>query len=109
MKVNLIVPGLPQYKEDVLFLVILDNKYGERVPEQLGILVIDHLVVTMTVEALQQDGDTWKKLHICTVISKRNTVKSLDVPQYDLKGVQCRVHIMREDVIPPFVACGEGS
>ena len=51
--VNLIIPGLPQHKEDVLFLIILDNKYGERVPVQLGTLVIDHLVVTMTMEELQ--------------------------------------------------------
>ena len=29
---NLIIPGWPWYNEDMLFLVISDNKYGERVP-----------------------------------------------------------------------------
>ena len=48
VEANLIIPGLPQYNEDVLFLVVSDNKYGERVPVQLGTLVIDHLVATMT-------------------------------------------------------------
>ena len=42
------------------FLVILGNKYGKRVPIQIGTLVIDHLVSVMTMEELQQAGDTWK-------------------------------------------------
>ena len=56
IEANLIIQDLPRYNEDVLFLVISDNKYGERVPVQIGTLVIDHLVVTMTVEELQQAG-----------------------------------------------------
>ena len=44
----LTIPGLPWYNEDVLFLVIPDHKYGERVPVQIGTQVIDHLVMTMT-------------------------------------------------------------
>ena len=68
MEANFITQGLPQYNEDILFLVILDKKYGERVPVQLGTLVIDHLVMTMTMEELQQVGDTWKQVHLRTVI-----------------------------------------
>ena len=43
IEANLIIPGLPQYNEDVLFLVVSDHQYGEQVPVQLGILVIDPL------------------------------------------------------------------
>ena len=50
---NPIMPELPWYNDDMLFLVVLDNKYGERVHVQLGILVIDPLVMTMTKEELQ--------------------------------------------------------
>ena len=42
----------------MLSLVILDYKYGERVPVQIGIHVIEHLVVTMTEKELQQGGET---------------------------------------------------
>ena len=56
VEANLTVPGLPQYNEDVLFLVILDHKYGQRVSVQIGTKVIDHLVVTMTREEFQQAG-----------------------------------------------------
>ena len=50
----LIISGLHQYNEDVLFLVVLGHKYGEWVPVQLGTLVIDQLVVIVTSEELQQ-------------------------------------------------------
>ena len=55
---NLIIPDLSQYNEYLLFMVVSDHKYGEWVPEQLGTLVIDNLVVTMTTEELQQPGET---------------------------------------------------
>ena len=42
------MPDLTQYTEDILFLVILYHKNWERVPVQIGTLVMDHLVVTMT-------------------------------------------------------------
>ena len=50
--------------------------------------VIDHLVMTMTGEELQQVGNTWKQVHLSTVIPKRNTMESLKIPEYDLKGVK---------------------
>ena len=37
---NIIIPGLPQYNEDVF--VVSDHKYGEWVPVQLDTLLIDH-------------------------------------------------------------------
>ena len=29
VEASLVIPGLPQYNEDMLFLVILDNKHGK--------------------------------------------------------------------------------
>ena len=68
IEANLIIPGLSQYNEDVLFLVVSVHKYGEWVPAQLSTLVIDHLVVTMTTEELQQTGEIWKQVHTSTVL-----------------------------------------
>ena len=39
--------------EDMLFLVILDHEYGERVPAQMGTWVVVLLVLTMTKTELQ--------------------------------------------------------
>ena len=83
VKASLTIPGLPQFNEDMFILVILDHKYGERVPAQIGTQVIDHLVVTITEEELQH---TWKQVHLITAISKRNTMESLNIPSMISKG-----------------------
>ena len=70
---------------------------------QLGTLVIDHLVVTITEKELQQAGETWKQVHLSTVISKRNTMKGLNVPEYGLKVVKGRIHTIREVIVQPFM------
>ena len=58
VEANLIIPDLPHYNEDVLFLVIANHKYGDGVPVQLGTQVIDQLVATMTEKKLQKVGET---------------------------------------------------
>ena len=65
----------------MLFLVILVHKYGEKVLVQIGTLVIDHLVTTITEEELQQAGDAWEQVHLSTAISKRTTVREPEHPQ----------------------------
>ena len=45
---NLTIPALPIYNKDILFLAVLDHKYGESILVQIGTQVIDHLVVIMT-------------------------------------------------------------
>ena len=57
------------------------------------------LVTTMTKKGLQQARNTWKQVHLTTVISKRNTMKDLNVPKYDLEGVKDKIHTIREVVI----------
>ena len=96
IEANLTMPNLPWYNEDMLFLVIPDHKYGERVPVQIGTQVIDHLVVTMTEKELQQAGDTWKQVHFSTVNSKRNTMKGLNILKDYLEGVKGKIHTIRE-------------
>ena len=71
VKANLTIPDFPWFNEDVSFTVVLDHKYGERVPLQIGTQVIDHLVVTMTKKELQQVGKIWNQLHLSTVIFKK--------------------------------------
>ena len=82
VEANLIIPGLPLYNEDVLYSWPLSW------PVQIGTLVIDHLVMTKVVEELQHARDTWKQVYLSTVISKRNTVESLNISKYDLEGVK---------------------
>ena len=55
----------------------------------------------MTEKELQQAGDTWKQVHLSTVISKRNRLKGLNVLKYDLEGVKGKICTIREVIIPP--------
>ena len=92
IEVNLSIQGLTQYNEDVLFLAILDHKYWKKVPVLIGTYVIDHLVMNMTKEELQQTRDTWNQVHL-----------SLNVLQYSLKGVMGNLYTLREVVISQFM------
>ena len=87
----------------MLFLVILDHKYGDNLPVQMGTQVIDLLVATVTQKELEQAGETRKQVYLSTVISKRNTVKGLNDPEYDLKGVKGKIHTIREVIILAFM------
>ena len=40
------------------FSVVLNHKYGDRLPGQIGIQVIDQLVTTITKEELQKAEET---------------------------------------------------
>ena len=86
VEANITIPCLPRYNEDVLLLVVLHHNYGERVPVQIGTQVIDHLDVTITEKELQQAGDAWKQVHLNTVISKGNTMKGLNITEYNHEG-----------------------
>ena len=63
----------------------------------------------MTEKELQQAGETWKQVHLSTVISKRNTVKGQNIPDYNLKGVKGKICTIREVVIQPFMTTVVGA
>ena len=69
---------------------------------QIGTQVIDQLVATMTKKELQETGETWKQVHLNTIVQKRNTVKGLDIPEYDLEGVKGKICTIRKVMIPQF-------
>ena len=84
------------------FWFFSNHKYEERVLLQIGTQVIDQLVATMTKKELQQAWETWERVYLSTILSKRNIVKGLDIPDYNLKGVKGKIHTIREVMIPPF-------
>ena len=69
-------------------MAISNHKYKERALVQIGTQVIDQLVASMTDKELQQAGENLKQANLSPTVYKRHTVKGLDVPEYDLKGVK---------------------
>ena len=73
-------------------------------------MVIDHLVVTMTTEELQQAGDTLKQVHLSTVISKTSTTKGPSFSRYDIEGVKGKIlNYAENSYITIHNYCHEGS
>ena len=70
----------------MLFLVVANHNYGDRVPVQIGTQVIGQLVAAMTEKELQKAGETWRQVHLSTIVSKRNTIGNPNVPEYDFGG-----------------------
>ena len=85
----------------MIFLIVANHKYGERVPVQIGTQVIDQLVRTMTKKEFQKAGEIGKQVYLGTTVSKRNTVKGLDIPECNLEGVKGKICTMRKVMIPP--------
>ena len=53
VELNLDIPKVKGFKEDVLMLVVKDSEYGKKVPVAIGTLHIDMILDTATKEKLQ--------------------------------------------------------
>ena len=86
----------------MLFLVVANHRYQNWVPVQIGIQVINQLVATMTEKELQKAGETWRLVHLGTIVSKRNTIESSIASKYDFEGKKGKVYTMSKVMIPPL-------
>ena len=120
VEVNLQIPGIRRYNEDVLLLAIPTMAYSERVPVMVGSKIIDKDLGCMTVEELAKATVTWQQAHFGAVMSgslqlshssseklaKQNLPGESDpveVQKYWLdgvKGVVCTTH--RRSQFPHF-------
>ena len=71
-------------------MVAANHKYGDRVPVQIGMQVLDQLVATMTKKELQKAGETWRQDQLSTIVLKRSTIKSFNASEYNFGGKEVR-------------------
>ena len=69
MEVNLQTPGIRNYNEDVLLLVIPITTYSEKVPVVVGSKIIDKALSVMTTGELAKVTTTWQQVHFGAVMS----------------------------------------
>ena len=69
VEVNLQIPGVRRYNEDVLLLAIPTMTYSERVPVMVGSKIIDRTLSCMTVGELAKGTATWQQAHFGAVMS----------------------------------------
>ena len=69
VEVNLQIPGIRNYNEDVLLLVIPTMTYSEMVPVVVGSKIINKALSLMTMGELAKATMTWHQAHFGTVMS----------------------------------------
>ena len=69
VEVNLQVPGIKGYNEDILFLVILTTTYCGKVPVVVRSKIIDQAMGMMTKWELTRATVIWKQVHFGVVMS----------------------------------------
>ena len=102
VELNLDIPEVAKFKEDVLMLVVDDSPYGEKVPVAIGTLHIDMVLDLATKEELENIGQKWQRGGLGRKIAmKQNVLPTQDVP-FDLDSVMGGVKITKNVVIKPF-------
>ena len=119
VEVNLQIPGIRRYSEDVLLLAIPTTAYAERVPVMVGSKIIDKALSCMTVGELAKATVTWWQAHLGAVMSgslqlscsssEKLALQNLsgesdpvEVWKYQLDGVKGAVCTTQKVTIPPF-------
>ena len=69
IEVNLEIPGIRDYNEDVLLLVILTMTYSNKVPVMVGSKIIDRAMEMSTKGKLARETAIWKQTNFSAVMS----------------------------------------
>ena len=79
--VNLQIPGIKSYSEDILLLLILTMTYSKKVLALMGPKIIDRAMGMITKAELARATMTWKQAHFGGVMSR-----SLQLPYKGARG-----------------------
>ena len=123
VEVSLQIPGIRNYNEDVLLLVIPTTTYSKTVLVVVGTKIIDKALSLMTAGELTKATMTWRQAHFGTVISgslqlscsssdKSEMTKGItsssqqddtvEVQKFQLNDVKGLVHTTQKVTIHPF-------
>ena len=119
MEVNLQIPGIQGYNEDVLLLAIPTTAYAERVLVIVDSKIIDRAQGCMTAGELARATVTWQQAHFGAIMSgllqlSHSSSEKLaaenssrekspaEVQKHQLDGVKGAVHTTQKVTIPPF-------
>ena len=119
VEVNLQIPGIRGYNEDVLLLAIPTTVYAEGVLVMVGSKIIDRALGSMTAGELVHLTVTWQQAHFGAVMlgllqmshssSEKLKIENfsrekdpLEVQKYQLDGVKGAVCTTQKVTIPPF-------
>ena len=74
VELNLDIPAVAKFKEDVLMLVVKDSSYGKKVPVAIGTLHIDMVLDVATKGELENIGRKWQRGSLGRKIAMKQNV-----------------------------------
>ena len=101
VEINLGIPEIAAFDEDVLMLVIPDNSYNKKVPVQLGILHIDRALELATEEELKGLDQNWQRGRLASNLSARTAALITDDSEFNLDKVDGTVKLTKSIQIAP--------
>ena len=95
------IPEVATFKEDVCMMVIDDDKYGNRVPIQVGTLHIDDIIAKATPEEFTSLGKAWDRARISSYIGGK-AVRVQEGTNFSLDQVKGDIKLTKDVIIKPF-------
>ena len=103
VEVNLQIPKIKAFNEDLLMLVTKYSAYAQWVPIQLGTLHIDKILDLISEKEITELGTKWKWSKIASLLTgKMAQVKDKSKKTFYLDKVKGTVNLTKTEEIPPF-------
>ena len=100
VEARLSIPGIKVMDQNLLFMVVKDTNYTNRVPVQLGTLHINEALAVVTKEEYGNLSVAWARANFPPrSISKQTQVQE---PEFDLNSTWGQVKTTKTVIIPPF-------
>ena len=97
VEVNLQIPEIKNYKEDVLMMVMNDSRYGDRVPFAIGTIHLHAALEKMTKEEWDKMTLPWQSIALPAKASKISGMEN-----FSLDSVGGDVKVCKTTIVPPF-------
>ena len=102
MEVNLEIPEIKAFNEDMLILAIEDSAYAQEVPIQLGTLHIDRTLDMISEEEITQLSIKWKLIKTASLLTGKVAQVGDKLEKTFLQKVDRTVELTKAVEIPPF-------
>ena len=97
VEVNLKIPKIQAYNEDVLMMVMNDSRYGDIIPFAIGTIHTHAALEVITDEEWAKLGTAWKIAALSAYAARAAKMEN-----FNLDSVQGDVKLHKATILPPF-------
>ena len=97
VEINLQIPEIRNYNEDVLMMVMNDSRYGDKIPFAIGTIHIHAALMEMTKDEWDNMTLSWQSVALPAFASK-----ALRMEDFSLASVEGDIKLHKTTILPPF-------